>query len=210
VMPGSVPVRRSRTAETGNGGPRRGRVRAIGSGNRRPAPRIAVILRGGGWRQACPSAPLLARRAAREALALAVPLGRPDLKSEVEVSLVLTDDCEQRRLNRRFRGRDAPTNVLSFPAGEPAGPIAPLPLGDVVLAFETVAREAAEQQKPFADHLRHLVVHGVLHLLGYDHAEERQARRMEALETAILQRLGVSDPYRETVAAVEGGPVTDE
>jgi probable rRNA maturation factor len=176
--------------------------------------RIAVAMRGGGWRQACPAAPLLARAAARAALAATLPHHRP----AIELSLVLTSDAEQRRLNHRYRGRDAPTNVLSFPIGEMAAPPvdggpsaaippampgalpeAPLLLGDVVLACETIAREAVEQQKPFADHLRHLIVHGVLHLLGYDHAEEHEARRMEALEAVILRRLGVPDPYEETI-----------
>jgi probable rRNA maturation factor len=166
-----------------------------------PGPaRIEVTRRGGGWHRACPSAPRLAREAAREVLACGL-LGTGLLpKAGVELSLILTSDAEQRRLNRRYRGQDRSTNVLSFPTGAAAGPAtAPLLLGDVVLACETVAREAAEQQKPFADHLRHLVVHGVLHLLGYDHSEEREARRMEALETAILRQLGVPDPYCVTM-----------
>lgn len=171
----------------------------------RPAAvRIAVARRGGAWAAACPNAPALARQAARAALARGLRQDRPPAgpPGEIELSLVLTCDDEQRSLNRRFRGRDQPTNVLSFPVAgaAPAGPCElPWLLGDVVLACETLAREAAEQHKPFADHLRHLVVHGVLHLLGYDHAQEREARRMEALESAILQRLGVPDPYRETM-----------
>lgn len=168
------------------------------------AVRIAVARRGGNWRDACPNAPALARQAARAALACGLPQDRPPVGTSagIELSLVLTGDAEQRSLNRRYRGRDQPTNVLSFPAAgtAPAGPCAlPWLLGDVVLACETLAREAAEQQKPFADHLRHLVVHGVLHLLGYDHADDREARLMEALERAILHRLGVPDPYRETM-----------
>jgi probable rRNA maturation factor len=171
--------------------------------------RIAIALRDDGWREACPAAPLLARAAARAALAAPPSSGRkhgfPRSPAAIELSLVLTSDAEQRSLNRRYRGRDAPTNVLSFPIGEAADghppgtiPGAPLLLGDVVLARETIAREAAERQKPFADHLRHLVVHGVLHLLGYDHLEDSEARQMEALETAILRQLGVPDPYAET------------
>ena len=92
--------------------------------------------------------------------------------------------------------------MLAFSAADPASPLpagAPLLLGDVVLAFETVRREAAEQQKPLADHLRHLVVHGVLHLLGYDHAEPAAAEAMEAREIAILAELGVPNPYRDTI-----------
>lgn len=185
------------------------------------AVRIAVTRRGGAWREACPNAPALARQAARAVLTCVLAPGRPPIETrgetrgemprgempgempgEIELSLVLTDDAEQRALNRRYRGHDRPTNVLSFPAAgaPPAGPSAPpWLLGDVVLACETLAREAAAQQKPFAHHLRHLVVHGVLHLLGYDHAEEREARRMEALESAVLRRLGVPDPYREVL-----------
>jgi probable rRNA maturation factor len=114
------------------------------------------------------------------------------------LSLVLADDATLRALNRRWRAQDKPTNVLSFAAqGEETPPDAPLLLGDVVLAFETVAREAAAQGKPLGDHLRHLVVHGVLHLLGHDHERREEAALMEALETRILAGLGVADPYRE-------------
>ena len=106
--------------------------------------------------------------------------------------------------HRTWRGKDSSTNVLAFPAADPSVPVppgAPLLLGDVVLAFETVRREAVEQQKPLADHLRHLVVHGVLHLLGFDHEITREAERMEALEVAVLATLGIPDPYRMTEAS---------
>ncbi|HZU88526.1 MAG TPA: rRNA maturation RNase YbeY [Stellaceae bacterium] len=184
----------------------------------RPGPVQVEIAVRGGWREVCAAAPLLAREAAHEALVCGWPQRRRAPRAGIELSLVLTDDAEQRRLNRRYRGHDRPTNVLSFPTGAAApqaarqrtARAAPLLLGDVVLACETVAREAAEQQKPLADHLRHLVVHGVLHLLGYDHAVEREARRMEALETAILQRLGVPDPYCETMSWVGPGLIVDE
>jgi probable rRNA maturation factor len=118
------------------------------------------------------------------------------------VGIVLTDDAEQQRLNRDYRGQDKPTNVLSFAltdSGDPVAPGMPVLLGDIVLAFETVAREAAEQDKPLADHLRHLVVHGALHLLGFDHENAAEAAIMEAREAAILRRLGVPDPYRDTM-----------
>ena len=115
----------------------------------------------------------------------------------------MSDDAELRGLNRQHRGIDAPTNVLSFPASDceagvvppppPAG--APLALGDVVLGFGTGCAEASDQHKPLADHLRHLVVHGVLHLAGYDHETAAGAVAMEALETSILAGLGVADPY---------------
>ena len=120
-----------------------------------------------------------------------------------EVSVMLTDDAAQRRLNRTYRQIDKATNVLSFPAGDDGlgGALtrpAELPrlLGDVVLAVETVAAEAAHEGKNFADHTTHLIVHGILHLLGYDHAGNDEAILMERLEVRILARLGVADPYR--------------
>jgi probable rRNA maturation factor len=111
-----------------------------------------------------------------------------------ELSIVLTDDAEQQGLNRDWRGIDKPTNVLSFPQIEPFGPVTGI-LGDIVLARETLEREAAELDKPFTDHYTHLVVHGFLHILGYDHVDEAQALVMEGLETQILATLGIPDPY---------------
>jgi probable rRNA maturation factor len=149
------------------------------------------------WRSLCPQAEASAKAAAQAALAAAMP--RP--AAPVIVGVVLADDAELRRLNRTYRGKDAATNVLSFALADPAAgpPGIPVLLGDVVLALETIAREAAEQQKPPADHLRHLVVHGVLHLLGFDHESAADAARMEAREVEILQFLGVPDPYRDTM-----------
>nr|WP_316651939.1 rRNA maturation RNase YbeY [uncultured Gellertiella sp.] len=114
----------------------------------------------------------------------------------VEVSLVFTDDASIREINREWRGFDKPTNVLSFPAFplEPGGMPGPM-LGDIVIARETVAREAGELGKPFEEHLTHLMVHGFLHLFGYDHLETDEAEEMEGLETRILAELGISDPY---------------
>lgn len=113
-----------------------------------------------------------------------------------ELSIVLTDDAEQQELNREWRGIDKPTNVLSFPQIEPFGPVSGI-LGDIVLARETLEREAADLQKPLTDHFTHLVVHGFLHILGYDHMEEGEALEMEGLETQILGSLGIPDPYHE-------------
>lgn len=170
-----------------------------------PPATIAVGVAAPGWRRCCPQAVRLAREAARRAVAGGwagsdwAPAAAP---TPVELGVRLTDDAEQRRLNRTYRNKDAPTNVLAFPAIEPGAAVptdAPLLLGDVVLAFETVAREAAEQEKPVADHLRHLVAHGVLHLLGYDHTHASEAAVMENLERSILQGLGVPDPYRDTM-----------
>ena len=113
------------------------------------------------------------------------------------LSVLLADDEAVRELNREWRRKDQPTNVLSFPAPATAAPH----LGDVALAYETCAREAAEQGKALADHLTHLVAHGVLHLLGWDHQTDAEADQMEALERDILARLGVPDPYRDRAAA---------
>jgi probable rRNA maturation factor len=146
------------------------------------------------WRQSLPEAERVALAAARAALAGSGQC----LDAPGELSLVLGDDALVRALNRAWRGQDKPTNVLSFGAGEdgPHPPGAPRLLGDVVLAFETVAAEAKAQGKRLADHLAHLVVHGVLHLIGFDHEAAAEAARMEALETGILAGLGIVDPYR--------------
>ena len=111
-----------------------------------------------------------------------------------ELSIVLADDARIAVLNKTYRGKEGPTNVLSFPSAAMAGVEAVL-LGDVVLARETIAREAQTQGKRFDDHLAHLTVHGVLHLLGHDHASDAEADEMEALEREILQDLGIADPY---------------
>jgi len=111
-----------------------------------------------------------------------------------ELSIVLMDDAEQQALNSQWRNIDKPTNVLSFPQIEPFAPVLGI-LGDITLARETLEREAAEQGVSFAHHFTHLVVHGFLHILGYDHIDEQDALVMEDLETQILARLGIADPY---------------
>ncbi len=110
------------------------------------------------------------------------------------VVILLTDDGTVQDLNARFRGKDRPTNVLSFPAADMPG-AGPQPLGDIVLAYGVCAAEATDQGKALSSHLTHLVVHGVLHLLGRDHEVESDAEAMEAEERAILAGLGISDPY---------------
>lgn len=116
-----------------------------------------------------------------------------------EISVQFADDAQVRALNAQWRGVDKATNVLSFPAA-PAGKVAAAPLlGDIVLSFETAEREAAEEGKTLADHCAHLIVHGFLHLLGFDHEDAAEADRMEALETEILAKLGIADPYALTV-----------
>ena len=115
-----------------------------------------------------------------------------------ELSLVFTDDANIRTINAKWRHIDKATNVLSFPAfpiqpGQQPGPI----LGDIVIARETVQREAQEENKSFDDHLSHLIVHGLLHLTGYDHQNDDEAEQMESLERKILASLGISDPYND-------------
>ncbi len=114
----------------------------------------------------------------------------------LEVSLVFTDDLAIREINREWREQDKPTNVLSFPAFplEPGGKPGPM-LGDIVLARETIEREAVDLGKSTDEHLTHLLVHGFLHLFGYDHMDAEEAEEMEGLETRILAELGISDPY---------------
>ena len=153
---------------------------------------VEVTVSCNAWFDACPHAAAIAADAAQAALRDSGGAG------QFIVDVMLAGDAEQRHLNRTYRGKDVPTNVLAFPQGAPGLPRSdqPVLLGDVVLAFETVRREAAEQNKPITNHLRHLVVHGVLHLLGFDHESAAEAAAMEAREIKILAGLGVPDPYR--------------
>ena len=175
-----------------------GEARSPGAGLEEPAIAIDCALRSDDW-SALPQAEALALRAARAALAAAA-----ELPAEGELSLALSDDAELQILNKAYRGKDGPTNVLSFPGDSgPAG--APAQLGDVILAYGVCAREAAAQGKSLADHMSHLVVHGVLHLLGHDHEAEAEAARMEALEAQVLAGLGIADPYAAERGVAEGG-----
>jgi probable rRNA maturation factor len=154
---------------------------------RRPALAVDIVAESPLWK-AQRGADAMLRRALAAAAAL-VP-------SDGELAVVLTDDAAIRALNRDWRGKDAATNVLSFPAKEARfDRRAPRLLGDIVIAYETVAREAAAEGKPFMHHLAHLAVHGFLHLVGYDHEANKDADAMEGLEIAILARLDVPDPY---------------
>ncbi|VTX57690.1 rRNA maturation RNase YbeY [Haemophilus haemolyticus] len=113
---------------------------------------------------------------------------------EVEMTVRIVDEAESHELNLTYRGKDRPTNVLSFPFECPDEVELPL-LGDLVICRQIVEREAAEQEKPLMAHWAHMVVHGSLHLLGYDHIEDEEAEEMESLETQIMQGLGFDDPY---------------
>ena len=146
---------------------------------RKPRLSCHVVVLDAGWLKALPGVERLVRKAARAAA-----------RRGKSLNVALADDKGVRALNKRDRRKDKPTNVLSYPSGERAF------LGDVVLARQTVWREAREQKKSAADHVTHLVVHGTLHLLGHDHETgEADAERMEALERRILKRLGIADPY---------------
>ena len=115
-----------------------------------------------------------------------------------EISVTFCDDDEIQELNAQWRGKDKPTNVLSFPT---PGPLSARPLlGDIVIAYETVAREAVEQEKTLREHTAHMVIHGFLHLIGYDHETAGEAEAMESLERRIASRLGLRDPYAGDVA----------
>jgi probable rRNA maturation factor len=148
--------------------------------------KIDVLVESGLWKEPR-TVKSLVRRAIKEAAAAVSTSG-------AELAIVLTSDSAIRLLNRDWRGTDAATNVLSFPT-ETIGGDPPL-IGDIILAFETVAREARAEGKPFAHHVAHLTVHGFLHLNGYDHERREDAEAMEQLERKILQRLAIPDPYR--------------
>ena len=181
---------------------------------------ISFSLESGDWETAVADVERLTEGAARGAFEAAEKPEILDGDTPVEMSLVLADDALVQTLNRDYRDKDKPTNVLSFAllddlddTDESTDDVLardqgmPILIGDVILAFETVQREALEQGKSFGDHLTHLVIHGVLHLLGYDHQSDPDADRMERLETSILARLGIADPYSANPArsaAAEG------
>lgn len=195
AMPDSLPTEPSESPSPGN---RRG-------------PEIDILVTSPLWGSHASRQDL--RQAANEALSIGC---RAELGCDfggTELAIELADDRRVAGLNARFRGKRGATNVLSFPAVEPGnleaalrqarGSARPLPLGDVSLAYETVRREAEGRNMLLAHHLAHLVVHGVLHCLGYDHQGEEEAEIMEALERQCLAQLGIPDPY--AVAAPAGG-----
>lgn len=153
----------------------------------------------------------LADKAARAALALTPYAGLVTAPAAVEIAVKLSHDAEVHRLNEQWRGKDKPTNILSFPMIQPDllemvigadgnADDGETQLGDMILALETCTREAEEKGISLSDHVTHLIVHGTLHLVGYDHLEDDEATGMEAMETRALETLGLADPYgdRET------------
>jgi len=149
---------------------------------------IEVIVRSARWRKQPRAAAIVKTAVLAAAKAVSTP--------RAELAIVLCDDSAIRALNRKWRGQNAPTDVLSFPAPAPGKnqPASPY-IGDIVIAYETTAREAAAEGKPFKHHLAHLAVHGLLHLLGYDHQSDREAQKMERVERAILEQIAIPDPY---------------
>jgi probable rRNA maturation factor len=153
-------------------------------------PRIEFVETEPRWRRELPS-----RKLAREAVAAVAAETGAKLTRGAELTVHLVDDAGIRQLNKQWRGKDAPTNVLSFPAAPPDRLSRARLLGDVFVALETLKREAAAEGKPLADHFRHLVAHGFLHLIGFDHETPAEAEAMEAVEVRALARLGLADPY---------------
>ena len=163
-------------------------------GLKKAGPKIVVSIAEAAWEQALPDVEDIVHGAARLAL------DGVDRAERIEVSIVLSNDAEIRALNRTWRGQDKPTNVLSFPGDtETDVAKAPILLGDVIVAFETATREVDQDRAAasLADHLAHLIVHGVLHLLGYDHEIDSEAEEMEQLETELLAQLGIPNPYQD-------------
>jgi probable rRNA maturation factor len=149
----------------------------------RSAPAIDIVVESPLWRDEPDTAAVIRR-------AIGAAAEMTDAGADRGLAVMLCDDAAMRDLNGRWRARPEPTNVLSFPAVAGTGT-----LGDIAIAYETTAREAHAEGKPFGDHLSHLAVHGFLHLLGYDHESDAEAAAMERLETTILARLGIADPY---------------
>lgn len=144
---------------------------------------IEAVIEDDGWSRALPEAAALASECQSHAAAVEPGTAR-------EIALLFCNDAAIADLNKRFRGKAGPTNVLSFPSGEPEGF-----LGDIALARETCEREAAEKGLPLRDHAAHLIIHGMLHLIGYDHETDNDAAVMERRETEILLAMGIADPY---------------
>lgn len=157
----------------------------------------------GGWQEACANAEELIKHAAQKVFAMGCSFFQElNEAKHVSVTIIGSNDARVHELNREYRGKDKPTNVLSFPQldiDEEINADIPVMLGDIILAFETTEREAVEQEKSFEAHMVHLVVHGMLHLLGYDHIDDDEAEVMEKLECDILDDLGYENPYSNEI-----------
>jgi probable rRNA maturation factor len=159
-------------------------------------PMTEVLVVADCWRDEPEACAVIQRAIAAAAEAVDADVG------DTELAVMLTDDSGIRTLNSNWRGIDKPTNVLSFPALQPSSTSrrpgdAPRMLGDIAIAYQTMRKEADDEQKPFDHHLSHLAVHGFLHLIGYDHEKDDEAAAMEALEQEILAQLGIPDPYAD-------------
>jgi probable rRNA maturation factor len=160
---------------------------------------IDVTVEAGGW-----PAEAALRDLAQTAVSAAFEEADLEVLEGTEVSLLFTNDEGIRKLNHQWRGKDKPTNVLSFPGSDPQEDIYGPLLGDIVFAYETVVREADELGIEFDNHLTHLTIHGLLHLFDYDHQEEDEAELMESLEKAILATLNIDDPYADRPLEADG------
>ena len=163
------------------------------------APRVEFVETARRWRRALP-----ARRLAREAVAAAAQEAGVKLARGAELTVHLSDDEAVRALNKQYRAKDTATNVLSFPSAPPGRLGVSLLLGDVFVALETLEREAEAEKKRLDDHFRHLIAHGFLHLVGFDHETAGEAKIMEAVEVRAMARLGVGDPYAGEEPAPDG------
>jgi len=168
-----------------------------------PALAIDVVVASDRWKESEKSEAIVRRAVTHAAAATPSTAG-------TELAIVLTDDSAIRLLNRKWRGVDAATNVLSFPTKKTNGHHSARHLGDIVLAFETIVREARGEKKPFAHHIAHLAVHGFLHLIGYDHERDEDAAAMEQTEREILRELAIPDPYRPRKRAAVSRKTADK
>jgi probable rRNA maturation factor len=167
-------------------------MNALATTRTAPTVDIDIVTESDLW-NACPDADAIIRRAIDAASRAAGESGT--------VAVMLTDDASIRAMNAQWRGIDKPTNVLSFPAGDTLRLPGEVHLGDIAIAYETVAAESASENKAFADHLAHLAIHSYLHLIGFDHETDDEAAQMESLEIRILCGLGIADPYSDTASA---------
>ena len=167
-----------------------------------PKVAVSVIVEHDAWRDVIAEPLPLLRRAAAAAVAEERRARRSRSTRTPQVAVALIDDRAMQKLNKTYRGKDKPTNVLSFPSDAPQVAGAPALLGDIAIAYETLAREAAAEKKPFLHHLAHLAAHGYLHLLGYDHQTDSEAEAMEALERETLAAMRIPDPYADAADIV--------